>query len=151
MDRELMQRVSSLQIYYWHLGWIWPLQCQSRWLLASSQESLYFILNKILMMNQEQNLSVLIAFLLWFFCIILEWVAIPSSKGIFPTQGSNSGLMHCRQILYQLSHKGSLRTLEWVAYPFSSGSSWPRNPIRVSCITAGFFTNWAIREAQMHR
>ena len=26
---------------------------------------------------------------------------------IFPTQGSNSGLLHCRQILYQLSHQGS--------------------------------------------
>ena len=25
-------------------------------------------------------------------------------QGIFPTQGSNSGLWHCRQILYQLSH-----------------------------------------------
>ena len=28
-------------------------------------------------------------------------------KGIFPTQGLNPGLLHCRQILYQLSHKGS--------------------------------------------
>ena len=28
-------------------------------------------------------------------------------QGIFPTQGSNSGLSHCRRILYQLSHKGS--------------------------------------------
>ena len=36
---------------------------------------------------------------------------------IFPTQGSNPGLPHCRWILYQLSHKGSLRILEWVAYP----------------------------------
>ena len=27
-------------------------------------------------------------------------------QGIFPTQGSNPGLPHCRQILYQLSHKG---------------------------------------------
>ena len=45
-------------------------------------------------------------------------------QGIFPTQGSNPGLSHCRQILYQLSHKGSPRILEWVAYPFSSGSSW---------------------------
>ena len=26
---------------------------------------------------------------------------------IFPTQGSNSGLLHCRQILYRLSHQGS--------------------------------------------
>ena len=41
-------------------------------------------------------------------------------QGIFPTQGLNSGLLHCRQILYQLSHKGSPRILEWVAYPFSS-------------------------------
>ena len=28
-------------------------------------------------------------------------------QGIFPTKGSNPGLPHCRQILYQLSHKGS--------------------------------------------
>jgi len=27
-------------------------------------------------------------------------------QGIFPTQGSNPGLSRCRQILYQLSHKG---------------------------------------------
>ena len=37
--------------------------------------------------------------------------------GIFPTQGLNPGLPHCWQILYQLSHKGSPRILEWVAYP----------------------------------
>ena len=28
-------------------------------------------------------------------------------QGIFPTQGLNPGLLHCRQILYQLRHKGS--------------------------------------------
>ena len=70
---------------------------------------------------------------------------------IFPTQGSNPGLLHCRQILYQLSHKGSLRTLEWIAYPFSSGSSWPRNQTSISCLAGGFFTNRAIREAQLFR
>ena len=48
-------------------------------------------------------------------------------QGIFPTQGSNPGLPHCRWISYQLSHKGNLRILEWVAYPFSSRSSQPRN------------------------
>jgi len=46
---------------------------------------------------------------------------------IFPTQGSNPGLPHHRQILYQLSHQGSLRIPEWVAYPFSRGSSQPRD------------------------
>ena len=38
-------------------------------------------------------------------------------QGIFPTQGSNPSLPYCRQILYQLIHKGSPRILEWVAYP----------------------------------
>ena len=104
---------------------------------------------------------------------VLEWVAISFSRGssqpkdqtrvpriadrcftvllqgIFPTHGSNPGLLHCRQILYCLNHQGSLckvftaaaaakslqscptlctpvpgilqaRTLEWVAISFSS-------------------------------
>ena len=62
-------------------------------------------------------------------------------QGIFPTQGSDPGLLHCRQILSQLSHKGSPRIQEQVAYPFSSGSSRPRNQTRVSCIAGRFFTN----------
>ena len=39
------------------------------------------------------------------------------------------------------------RILEWVAYPFFSGSSRPRNWTEASCIAGGFFTNWAIRDA----
>ena len=66
-------------------------------------------------------------------------------QGIFPTLGSNSGLPHCRQILYQMSHKGSPRILEWVTFPFFRGSFWPRNRTGVSCIAGGFFTNWTIR------
>ena len=66
-------------------------------------------------------------------------------QGIFPTWGLNPGLPHCRQILYQQSHRGSPRILEWVAYPFSRGSSWLRNQTRVSCIAGGFFTNWVVR------
>ena len=68
-------------------------------------------------------------------------------QGIFSIQESNPGLPHCRWILNQLSHKGSPSILEWVVYPFSRGSSWPRNWTQVSCIAGRFFTNWAIREA----
>ena len=64
-------------------------------------------------------------------------------QGIFPTQGLNAGLPHCRQILYCLRHQESPRILEWIAYPFARGSSWPRNQTRVSCITGRFFTSWA--------
>ena len=55
-------------------------------------------------------------------------------QGIFPTQGSNPGLPHCRQILYQLSHQGSPKILEWVAYTFSSRSSLSRDWTGVSSI-----------------
>ena len=66
-------------------------------------------------------------------------------QGILPTQGSNLGLPHCRQILYLLSHQGRPRILEGVACSFSSRSSQPRNRTGVSCLAGRFFTVWATR------
>ena len=40
---------------------------------------------------------------------ILEWVAMPSSKG--RSQGLNPDLLHCRQIFYCLSHQGSRKAV----------------------------------------
>ena len=40
------------------------------------------------------------------------------------------------------------RILEWVAFPFSRGSSQPRDQTQVSRIAGRFFTSWASREAQ---
>ena len=48
----------------------------------------------------------------------LEWAVMPSSRGIFTTQGSNPSLPHCRQILYHLSRQS---THKW------SNSLWQRN------------------------
>ena len=62
-----------------------------------------------------------------------------------PTKRLTPDLLHCRQIFYQLSHRGSPRILEW--YPFSRGSSRHRNQTRVSCVTGGFFASWGTREA----
>ena len=128
-------------------------------------------------------------------------------QGIFPIQGWNPGLPHCRQILYQLRHQrrdlrvkeilhihiqlfqyhllkrlimlfwgtfillslvkfaqsrptlcdpmdytvhGILqtRTLEWVVFPFSRGSSQPRDQTQVSDIAGIFFISWVTREVQ---
>ena len=74
------------------------------------------------------------------------WSSLSLLQGIFPTQRPNPGLLHCRRILYQLSHKGSPRILEWVAFPFSSGASQPKNQTGVPCIAGGFLINWAMRE-----
>ena len=68
-------------------------------------------------------------------------------QGIISTQGSNSGLLHCRQILYYLNHHRSPRILEWVACFFSSRSSWPRDWSWVVCIVGGFFITWVTKEA----
>ena len=140
-------------------------------------------------------------------------------QGIFPAQGLNPGLPHCRWILYQLSHKGSpewswayphypesgttkilfhedrgwilgkggdrrdclpaqslqsclalcdpmecslpgssvhgilqVRILEWVAISFLRGSSSPKYPTHVfcvSCMAGDFFIHWAIWEAKV--
>ena len=48
--------------------------------------------------------------------------------------------------LYTVYEILQARLLQWVAYPFSSRSSQPRNRTGISCIAGGFFTNWATRE-----
>ena len=68
-------------------------------------------------------------------------------QGIFPTQGSNPGLPHLQADSLPAEPQGSPRILEWVAYPFSSGSSQPRDQIGFSCIAGGFFNNWAVKES----
>ena len=42
------------------------------------------------------------------------------------------------------------RILEWVAFPFSRGSSQPRDQTRVSHLAGRFFTSWATREVQIY-
>ena len=101
-------------------------------------------------------------------------------QGIFPTQGSNLGLLHCRQTILPSEPAGKswysdtltngkwkslsrvplfatpktrvhgilqARILEWVAFPFSMGSSQPRDWIQVFHIAGRFFTSWATRKA----
>ena len=56
----------------------------------------------------------------WGFSKQEYWRRLPGPPlGIFPTQGSNPGLPHCKWVLHRLSHQGSPWILEWVAYPFS--------------------------------
>ena len=62
---------------------------------------------------------------------ILEWVAIPFFRGVFHTHGSNLGLLHCRPILYHLSHEGKIKC----CVP-------PHSLFRVSEITPVFYSRW---------
>ena len=67
-------------------------------------------------------------------------------QGIFPTHGSNPGFHIAGGFFTSWATKGSPRILKWVAYPFSSRSSWPRNRTGISWIADGFFTSWDTKE-----
>ena len=53
----------------------------------------------------------------------------------------------CGPLDYTVHGIPQARILEWVAFPFSRGSSQPRDQTQVSCIAGRFFTSWAMREA----
>ena len=54
----------------------------------------------------------------------------------------------CNPMDYTVHGILQARILEWVTFPFSRGSSQPRDWIYVSWMAGGFFTSWATREAQ---
>ena len=56
----------------------------------------------------------------------------------------------CDPVDYTVHGILQARILEWVPFPFSRGSSQPRDQTQVSCIAGGFFTSWATREAQKY-
>ena len=51
--------------------------------------------------------------------------------------------MYCSPTGFSVHGILQARILEWVAIPFSRGSSWPRDQTLVSCIAGRFFTTWA--------
>ena len=60
----------------------------------------------------------------------------PFLQGIFPTQGSNPGVLHCRQTLYHMSHQGSPQMTVRTHNPAGEG---------------GFLRdNYSVRESRKH-
>ena len=68
-----------------------------------------------------------------------------------PERALESYLILCDPMDYTAHGILQARILEWVAFPFSRGSSQPRDQSQVSCIEGRFFTSWATREAQNRR
>ena len=64
---------------------------------------------------------------------------VSESRSVVPTL--------CGPMDYTVDRILQARILEWVAFPFSRGSSQPRDWTQVSSIASGFFTSWATREA----
>ena len=73
--------------------------------------------------------------ILWVCSVLQLCPTLWDSKGYSPPGSSVHGILPAR-------------ILEWVAIPFSRGSSPPSNWTWVSCIAGGFFTIWATREVE---
>ena len=55
---------------------------------------------------------------------------------------TQSCLTFCNSMNYTVHGILQVRILQWVAVPFSRGSSQPRDQTQVSCMAGGFFTSW---------
>ena len=92
-------------------------ECFQKWLLSGVSEipvSFYFP-HRVLTSSDSESHSV-VSDSLWLRGLYSPWSSPGQNpgegslfrlQGIFPTQESNPGLLHCRRVLYQLSHKGS--------------------------------------------
>ena len=81
---------------------------------------------------------------------IVEWVAIPFSRGIFLTQGLNPGLLHCRQILYHLSHSAlGLKYTKWSTVNWICGHRTTYRE-KVTKVTFRFLIVWDISPHSLH-
>ena len=55
------------------------------------------------------------------------------------------------QVDFLVSEPPRKPNIEWVAHPFSRGSSWPRNQTGIFCIAGRFFMSWATRDIKLHK
>ena len=78
----------------------------------------------------------------WGFSRQEYWNRLPCPP---PGDLPNPGVLHCRWFFTDLATREAQEYWRWVAYPFSRGSSQPRNGTGVSCIAGEFFTSWATR------
>ena len=72
---------------------------------------------------------------------------LPKTLPIWKVKVTQSCLTLCNPMDHTVHGILQARILEWVAIPFSRGSSWPRDWTRVFYIAGGFFTVWVIMEA----
>ena len=80
------------------------------------------------------------------------WSGLPCSPSEdLPNSGIEPRSSTLRSDSLPSEPTGKPRILEWVTYPFSRGTSQPRNWTGVSCIAGGFFTSWATQEAASHK
>ena len=103
-------------------------------------------------MSLAKGLSILFIFLKDQLLGLLISIATLTFSYIYEVKWSESHSVMSDSLWPHYTVHGILqaRILEWVAFPFSRGFSWPRNWTQISCIAGRFFINWTMREVQTH-
>ena len=117
--------------------------------MASDQQSKWKLLSRVRLFVTPWTMACQALLSMAFSSPDYEWVAVPFSRGSSQSRDwlqvcHTAGTFFTRHILYS---RGSPRILEYVTYPFSSRSFWPRNRTGISCTAGRFFASWATREA----
>ena len=111
--------------------------------------------------SMSSPVSFFFLFLLWPHCMVCgilapckcKWKSL-SHVRLFATHGLHSpwNSPEYWRILEWIARilEWIARILEWIAFPFSQGSSQPRDWTQVSRIAGGFIISWAMREAQKY-
>ena len=81
----------------------------------------------------------------------IEYIYLGVEQVRVKVKVAQSCLILCDPMDYTAHGIFQARILEWVAFPFSRGSSQPRDRTQISRIAGGFFTSWATREAQEYQ
>ena len=121
----------------------------------------YFQNENFIQIFSESNMHlyvqtyVIFSHYIWLSGFNLDKTSFQAPSALFLTFKSQIKWSESRSVMSNsLQHHGlahgilQARILEWVALPFSRGSSQPRDPTQVSHIVGGFFTSWATRKAQ---
>ena len=80
-------------------------------------------------------------------CSLSRWCHPTISSSVMAFSSCLQSSQHQGLFQWVSSSHQVAKVLEWVAYPFSSRSSRPRNRTKVSCIAGRFFTNWATQKS----
>ena len=81
----------------------------------------------------------------------IEYIYLGVEQVRVKVKVAQSCLILCDPMDYTAHGIFQARILEWVAFPFSRGSSQPRDRTQISRIAGGFFTSWTTREAQEYQ
>ena len=108
----------------------------------------------VLLPGESQGRGSLVGYHLWGCTVRHDWSDLRSSRSSrildehMKVKVTQSCPTLCNPMEYTVYGILQARILEWVAFPFSRGSSQPRDRTQVSCIAGRFFTSRATREAQ---